>query len=136
MVRKEKLVKLHMLSIPEENVWILEEIKKLAKREAIPVNKLIVWALKEYWAKHKEGGSQTILAPTSTSFKNPVLEAARTNITDLEALIRANPGKTVRWILRIFHKQVGVRPETTKEYLKTLAILGLIHYKGSKVYPR
>jgi len=124
-----------------EREEIINKFIELKWLERTTMSELLMKAIEEYVRHHGEGNPQLRLAPKPdaripTRYMNPVLEKRRTLMRDLEDLIQANPGKTMQWILNVFSKQTGLRPATTKEYLRTLAVLGLIEVRGAKVYPR
>jgi len=124
------------VSIPREDAAVIERLEELAALERTTVSALIRKAIKEYVRRHAEGNPQRTIVPRPRTCVNPPLERVRTLLDELEELIRANPGRTLSWIEHIFRRQTGLRPATTREYLRTLAVLGLIKVRGAKVYPR
>jgi len=124
------------LSIPDDQRHLWEAVERYAKMERTTPSAIIRKAIKEFIERHGEGNPNRPLFPRHPIHRNPPLERVRTLLDELEELIKANPGRTVSWVENIMRRQTGLRPATTKEYLRTLAVLGLIKVRGAKVYPR
>jgi len=121
--------------VSEDERWVLEELRRLAKLEGLSMSKIITRAVKEYLQRHGEGNPQlTLKHERIRPFFNPPVERRRDLLADLLADIRSRPGQTVGQLCSEWGRVHGLREETVKAYLRQLRYQ--IRIVGSKVYPR
>jgi hypothetical protein len=65
------------------------------------------------------------------------LERRRENMEWLKSFVRSNPGKLdLNQLIHAFSAISGLRPETVKEYVRTLRIVQMLVVHGGKVYTK
>jgi len=121
------------VAIREGDKWILEALDKVAELGKVSKSRVVTEALKAYLEKMLENPPQQSLAPRTTPIHNPVVEQAKDHIKEMEELVRATPGRSLGWYVAAFRKQTGIRPQTGKDYIRTLAALGLVVERGGKL---
>ena len=126
--------KIASLCVRSDELWILDELKKIAGRERVSVSHVIREAVKEYVKTHKDGNPQKPLFPNMEPWEIPMVEKRYEKMEWLESVIRRNPGVPVQRAIAIFSRVSGLRRETVVEYLKTLEAARVVKEIGGKLY--
>lgn len=124
------------ISVHKDELWVLEELEKLALLERATRSEMIRRALKEYVKRHQGGNPQKPLFPKKTQelSRYPV-ERRKQLLESLVETVKANPGVNAQRLIAKFSQATGLRLQTVRDYLKTLHMSGAVIMRGYKLYP-
>jgi len=124
--------------INKRNEQLWRRFKEIAKREGRSFSVILEQFVFEYVRQHEKGNPQKPLLP---AYEKPLYQVTKfpmqrrcENMEWLLSLIERNPGCPINFWMSRFSHLSGLRPETVKEYLRTLHMDKSIRYEGDRVY--